>query len=530
MSGVIDDFDGYDLACVIFMKDFENFTTTMANDNEPKKISREWAKRKNHKTRASSNKEIFQHTFYLKQLRSFADSTNFVFRQVGEMETKKDVEDDDGERRMFHVTIAAEEDYVSSSSEESVHLPAISPVSNISSSSGIGSASSSNYASKPTTPTNLHLTDKSDDEYLCHSDNNNKVADTIIIKDNESDIEELAISRRCDSEQIESGKNNRYSSSIGAGSCKASTSKSVKIRSKHRQSRKHISLDDEIVIYESDSSLQIDPRRRNIHAMYSNRTTHQNLSRGSAAISRRMSEESSSTTQPSNQIVSILKRKDSSTSSNASLVTFSPNVIDIESTEARRPTHRQGILKKRSSLDESLRSHSPSSASSESERGCLVRNNRRRNSSEDINHHGILKQKSYDSSGGGSAYSSGIGGGSSGGCNTPNTPNSSVQGILKKPSLTPSDQSSDQPTKHVSISEAVILAAAELCKDMIIIDDSQSESYIKPILKLDNDHQQHARKPKPILKKNHSSENEEIRSILKSRKSSREELLDDENL
>lgn len=447
------------------------------------------------------------------------------------METKKDVEDDDGERRMFHVTIAAEEDYVSSSSEESVHLPAISPVSNISSSSGIGSASSSNYASKPTTPTNLQLTDKSDDEYLCHSDNNNKAADTIIIKDNESDIEEeLAISRRCDSEQIESDscKNNRYSSSIGAGSSKASTSKGVKIRSKHRQSRKHISLDDEIVIYESDSSLQIDPRRRNIHVMYSNRTTHQNLSRGSAAISRRMSEESSSTTQPSNQIVSILKRKDSSTSSNASLVTFSPNVIDIEPTEARRPTHRQGILKKRSSLDESLRSHSPSSASSESEKGCLVRNNRRRNSSEDINHHGILKQKSYDSSGGGSAagYSSGIGG-SSGGCNTPN---SSVQGILKKPSLTPSDQSSDQPTKHVSISEAVILAAAELCKDMIIIDDSQSESYIKPILKLDIDHQQHERRPKPILKKNHSSENEEIRSILKSRKSSREELLDDENL
>lgn len=443
------------------------------------------------------------------------------------METKKDVEDEDGERRMFHVTVAAEEDYVSSSSEESVHLPAISPVSTISFSSGIGSASSSNYASKPTTPTNLQLTDKSDDEYLCHSDNNNKEADTIIIKDNESDIEELAISRRCDSEQIESGKNNRHSSSIGAGSCKASTSKSVKIRSKHRQSRKHISLDDEIVIYESDSSLQIDPRRRNIHAMYSNRTTHQ-TSRGSAAISRRMSEESSSTTQPSNQIVSILKRKDSSTSSNASLVTFSPNVIDIEPTEARRPTHRQGILKKRSSLDESLRSHSPSSASSESEKGCLVRNTRRRNSSEDINHHGILKQKSYDSSGGGSAagYSSGIGG-SSGGCNTPN---SSVQGILKKPSLTPSDQSSDQPTKHVSISEAVILAAAELCKDMIIIDDSQSESYIKPILKLDSDHQQHARKPKPILKKNHSSENEEIRSILKSRKSSREELLDDENL
>lgn len=70
------------------------------------------------------------------------------------------------------------------------------------------------------------------------------------------------------------------------------------------------------------------------------------------------------------------------------------------------------------------------------------------------------------------------------------------------------------------------MAAAELCKDMIIIDDNQSESYIKPILKLDigqNDYQQPVRRPKPILKKNHSSDNEEIRSILKSRKSSSHE-------
>lgn len=441
------------------------------------------------------------------------------------METKKDVEEDDGNQPLMRNLGDNDGDINNNSSSdesdinESIHLPAISPVSNISSSSGFfscGSASSSNYASKPTTPTNLQLTDKSDYEFLCHTDK--ATSDEImIIKDNANDIGELAISKRCDSEQIESdSKNNRYLSTMsGSSSSKATTSKSVKIRSKHRQSRKHISLDDEIVIYESDSSLHIDHRRRNTHAMYSNRITHQNLNRGAAAISRRMSEESSSATQPSNQIVSILKRKDSSTSSNASLVTFSPNVIDIEPT-SRRTTHRQGILKKRSSLDESARSHSPSSASSESEKGCLVRSNQRRNSSEDINHHGILKQKSYDSSGGGSAsagYSSGIGG-SSGGYNTPS---SGVQGILKKPSLTPSDNSNEQPTKHVSISEAVILAAAELCKDMIIIDDSQSESYIKPILKLDSEHHQHERKPKPILKKNHSSENEEIRSILKTR-------------
>lgn len=462
------------------------------------------------------------------------------------METMKDVEGNDGNQQpMSNIAKDNDGEHIntnnnnnSSSDEsdinESIHLPAISPVSNISSSSGFfscGSASSSNYASKPTTP---QLTDKSDDEFLCHINNKATSDEIMIIKDNTSDIGALEISKRCDSEQIESdNKNNRYLSYLsisGSVSNKATTSKSVKIRSKHRQSRKHISLDDEIVIYESDSSLQIDSRRRNTHAMYSNRMTHQNLNRGVAAISRRMSEESSSATQPSNQIVSILKRKDSSTSSNASLVTFSPNVIDIEPT-SRRTTHRQGILKKRSSLDESARSHSPSSASSESEKGCLVRNNPRRNSCEDINHHGILKQKSYDSSGGGSAsagYSSGIGG-SSGGYNTPNF--SGVQGILKKPSLTPSDHPNEQPTKHVSISEAVILAAAELCKDMIIIDDSQSESYIKPILKLDNEHQQqHERKPKPILKKYHSSENEEIRSILKSRKSSREDSLFQDDL
>ena len=451
------------------------------------------------------------------------------------METKKS-EDGEFEKR----TKGGGDDSTSTSSNnsdnesdtnEEILLPAISPVSNSSGIFSSGSASSSSFASKPTTPTNLQLTDKSDDDYPCPINSNNKTADEIIlVKDNAEDIEELV--KRCDSEQIESDSwNNKHSSSIGASSSSKATSstpKSVKIRSKHRQSRKHISMDDEIVIYESDSSLQIDPRRRNIHAMYSSRSNHQMNRSAVTAISRRKSEENS-TSQPSNNIVSILKRKDSSTSSNASLVTFSPNVIDMEPT-SRRPTHRQGILKKRSSLDESLRfsrSHSPSSASSaESEKGCLVKSTRRRNSSEELNHHGILKQKSYDSSGGGSAagYSSGIGG-SSGGYNTPNSV-SSVQGILKKPSLTPSDPH-DQPTKHVSISEAVILAAAELCKDMIIIDDGQSE-YIKPILKMDNEHSQPERRPKPILKKNHSTENEEIRSILKSRKSSREESFQDD--
>lgn len=255
--------------------------------------------------------------------------------------------------------------------------------------------------------------------------------------------------------------------------------------------------------------------------MYS-RVSSENQGRTSAAtISRHKSEENPSTQQqPSNQIVSILKRKDSACTGgnqSPSLVTFSPNVKDIEaSSTTARSAHRRGILKKRSSLDESsrrYRSHSPSSASSEGEKGCMRKNNRRRNSCEEIHHQqGILKQKSYESTG----YSS------SSGVNTPNSTSSGVQGILKKPSLTPSDHASEHTTKHVSISEAVILAAAELCKDMII--DDSHEPYIKPILKLDNDHNQsHEIKPKPILKKNHSSENEEIRSILKSRKSSRDE-------
>lgn len=165
-------------------------------------------------------------------------------------------------------------------------------------------------------------------------------------------------------------------------------------------------------------------------------------------------------------------------------------------------------------MDESSRrfsrSHSPSS-----EKGCLVRNDRRRNSCEEIHQQGILKQKSFESSTGYSSSgtrSSGV-----------NTPNLGVHGILKKPSLTPSDHSSNDQssTKHVSISEAVILAAAELCKDMIL--DDSHEPYIKPILKLDSENVSHEIRPKPILKKNHSTENEEIRSILKSRKSSREE-------
>ena len=327
-------------------------------------------------------------------------------------------------------------------------------------------------------------------------------------------------------------------------------------------SRKNISMDEDLQI-ESDSSLC---RKRNSHEIDRRNTSERR--RKSIEDNINSSSGSSSAGNHVNHIVSILKRKDSSNSSNTSLVTFSPSVVDsirygfsfyyLDTLSwilsFRTTTIRQGILKKRSSLDESryFRSHSPSSSSAD-EKSCLVSNkvkalmalkrthffclnilkvNRRRNSFGEINHHGILKQKSYDSNTG---DSSGIGG-SSGGYNTPNSGTGTVHhGILKKPSSsTPSENqyysdSQSSHTKHVSISEAVILAAAELCKDMLIIDDGCEPISIRPsILKMDTEQQQQQQhvvnRPKPILKKNHSTENEEIRSILKtSRKSSREE-------
>lgn len=110
------------------------------------------------------------------------------------------------------------------------------------------------------------------------------------------------------------------------------------------------------------------------------------------------------------------------------------------------------------------------------------------------------------------------------------------QGILKKRD-SPHSVLSNQ-SKHVSISQAVILAAAELSASAEnhnnfndeFSDLSLDSHDIKPILKESSqsfDSQESIRTPKPILKKNLSSETEEIRPILKSsRKSSREESTD----
>ncbi|XP_037720952.1 uncharacterized protein LOC119554215 isoform X3 [Drosophila subpulchrella] len=222
-----------------------------------------------------------------------------------------------------------------------------------------------------------------------------------------------------------------------------------------------------------------------------------------------------------NQIVSILKKKEhgvgdcnSSASSNPSPVTFSSSVMDNPLAGAAR-CKRQGILKKRSSLDESRyysRSHSPD------ERSILIKS-ARRNSLEEAGTglspaqaHGILKQSSYDSS-------------KSDGC--PSATESQPHSILKKKDSlsTPSDGGCH---KHVSISQAVTLAAAELAAhDGITFEDGE-EHEIRPILKQESTSSEEAvRPPKPILKKKSFGEADEheIRPILKSsRKSSREEF------
>nr|XP_029726664.1 uncharacterized protein LOC109414826 isoform X6 [Aedes albopictus] len=217
----------------------------------------------------------------------------------------------------------------------------------------------------------------------------------------------------------------------------------------------------------------------------------------------------------SNHIVSILKRKtvesNSSASSNTSPVTFSPSVVDTPI----RSNRRQGILKKRCSLDESRysRSHSPD------DRSILVKHTRR-NSFEDGTQHGILKQKSYESK----EDVSTAGGGGSGSSTAVNSV--VTHGILKKKTDSSSTSTPNEQPKHVSISQAVILAAAEICQDMLL--DHEHDHEIRPILKSDS---QPLPTPKPILKKKYSSESEEIRPILKSsRKSSREENSDSEEL
>lgn len=207
-----------------------------------------------------------------------------------------------------------------------------------------------------------------------------------------------------------------------------------------------------------------------------------------SSVESSLSANPTSLAHPQNHIVSILKKKDpneSSSSSNSSPVTFSSSVVDTPT----RTSARQGILKKRSSLDESRYSRSQSP----DERGILVKNHRR-NSLEEIQHsHGILKQSSYES------------------VTIPS--NTDIpHGILKK---------KETPTqldhlKHVSIVEAVNIAAAEL-----------NNGFSSGNVGVGGTGNSSGSTPRPILKKKYSTDADEmIRPILKSsRKSSREESL-----
>ncbi|KAL1518089.1 hypothetical protein ABEB36_001766 [Hypothenemus hampei] len=203
-----------------------------------------------------------------------------------------------------------------------------------------------------------------------------------------------------------------------------------------------------------------------------------------------------------NNPISILKRnkvggEENKTELQTPPVTFSPNVIDPVTTN-----RKQGILKKRRSLDESTvmrhRSCSPDVANKSSDSKSILKNQRRssleelrclqspdpqqiqgilkrkssRNEEEDSPHHGILKRRSGASSAG-----------------------------------------STNGTPHVSITTAVILAAAEGAE--MILDPIQDP--VKPILKKKSFSEEQSSYsdslsfdgPKPILKKKSSTDTDD---------------------
>ncbi|XP_050301678.1 uncharacterized protein LOC126739900 isoform X2 [Anthonomus grandis grandis] len=228
--------------------------------------------------------------------------------------------------------------------------------------------------------------------------------------------------------------------------------------------------------------------------------------------------------------VSILKRKigqDEKTDSHSNHtppVTFSPNVVEPATTN-----RKQGILKKRRSLDESTvmrhRSCSPDVANKASDSRSILKNQRRssleelrRTQSPEVHIQGILKRKPSKNE-------------------EEDFSLNSPQGILKRRSGA-SSAGSTSSTPHVSITTAVILAAAGGAE--MILEPETSQDSVKPILKKTRCIEEYVVSepntssdgPKPILKKKSSTDTDDgddskpMRPILKQPKSSQREVLD----
>lgn len=219
--------------------------------------------------------------------------------------------------------------------------------------------------------------------------------------------------------------------------------------------------------------------------------------------------------------VSILKRKinqDEHSTTNTPPVTFSPNVVEPQPNKKK-----QGILKKRRSLDESQvmrhRSCSPDVAIIKSDSRSILKNQRRssleeltRIESPEVPLQGILKRRTSR-------------------CTDDDDHSlNSPQSILKRRSGA-SSAGSTSSTPHVSITTAVILAAAGGA-EMVLESDNE---LVKPILKKKSSSEEHTNSeslsevPKPILKKKSSTDTDDCddkpRPILKQSRNSYDEYV-----